>query len=927
MFAFRTFAHKLQWSIGLVLCAVLAVTSWLNYRSSRRIIEKQTDTEALKQVEAAAEDLDGFIRRVGMLPTAIAARQKIIGPRPDAGTVPFLAALLAAVPPEEVFGVYLAFEDMRWDEPFAMPWVDRKTFPHHNQVQYDYHDPKWAWYHAPKNTLQFNVTEPYYDAGGSEITMLSLNVPIISEDGQFVGTAGADVALDRMKNILSDIHLRLGKGATTTTWSEYTFLVSREGKIISHPNQDLILSKDFAGEDVINLPDGKLVADQPNGSASVKINGEMRRIYWWQAPLSGWKVILNVPAREILQPVNALAIRSSLIAVSGLGVMLVLVTLVARRMTAPITRLEEAASALEGGNLDPASLSPLASRTDELGGLARTFRSMSEQIQSREKRLAEWNQNLEKTVHDRTAELETAVSEAREAREAAEGANRIKSDFLANMSHELRTPMNAIIGYSEMLTEEAEDLGQEGFIPDLKKIHAAGKHLLSLINDVLDLSKIEAGKMTVFVESFEVQTMLNDVVATILPLVEKNHNTLEVRCSDTIGNLSADLTKVRQTLFNLLSNAAKFTEKGTLTLEAERQTLDGEDRLVFTVRDTGLGMTPEQLTKLFQAFSQADSSTTRKFGGTGLGLAISKKFCLMMGGDISVESAYGKGTSFTFWLPAFVVPVENPSDVSSPTLSPDAPATEDDIDRPVVLVIDDDVAVRDVIQRTLSKEGYEVKVAADGVTGLELARKTHPQVIVLDVMMPGMDGWTVLSKLKSDPDLAAIPVILATMLEDKAMGFSLGAQEFLTKPIDRERLVSLLDRYRNAEGTLSVLIVEDDPATQELMQRTLKKERFLVRTAENGRIALDEIAKEIPAFVLLDLMMPVMDGFEFLQILRRNPDWQDIPVVVLTAKDLTDADRKLLFDTVEKILQKGETSRTELLREIRGIVPPAKRLT
>ncbi len=914
MIAFRTFAQKLQWSIGLVLCAVLAVTSWLNYRSSRRIIEQQTNTEALKQVEAAAEDLDGFIRRVGMLPIAIASRQKIIGARPDAGTVPFLAALLEGVPPEEIFGVYLAFEGMRWDEPFAMPWVDRTSFPNHNQVQYDYHDPKWDWYHVPKRTRKLNVTEPYYDAGGSEITMLSINVPILAEDGEFLGTAGADVALDRMTDILKDLRLRLGKGATTTTQSEFTYLVSREGKIISHPNQSLMLSKDFAGANATDLPDGKLIADHPNGSASVKVDGELRMIYWWQAPLSGWKVILNVPAQVILAPVNALAFRTSLIAISGLVIMLILLTYVARRMTTPITQLEEAASALEGGNLDPASLSPLAARSDELGGLARTFRSMSEQIQSREQRLAEWNQNLEKTVHERTEELETAVSEARDAREAAEAANRIKSAFLANMSHELRTPMNAIIGYSEMLTEEAEDLGQQEFVPDLKKIHAAGKHLLSLINDVLDLSKIEAGKMTIYVETFPVRSMLDDVISTIRPLVEKNHNTLEMHCPDTIGDLTADLTKVRQTLFNLLSNAAKFTENGALTVSAGRQTVDGAERLVFTVRDTGLGMTPEQLTKLFQAFSQADSSTTRKFGGTGLGLAISKKFCLMMGGDISVESEFGKGTAFTFWLPAVVTPEEPPTE-PAPTSPSDATG------RPIVLLIDDDPAVREVIHRTLTKEGYDVKMAADGLTGLDLARQTHPEVIVLDVMMPGMDGWTVLSKLKSDPDLQAIPVILATMLEDKALGFSLGAQEFLTKPVDRERLVSLLGQYRHGETCGPVLLVEDDPATREMMQRTLEKERFLVRTAENGRLALDAIAREIPAFILLDLMMPVMDGFEFLRILRSNPEWQQIPVIVLTAKDLTDEDRMALFNKVETILQKGDTSRPDLLREIRAVLP------
>jgi CheY-like chemotaxis protein/anti-sigma regulatory factor (Ser/Thr protein kinase) len=477
------------------------------------------------------------------------------------------------------------------------------------------------------------------------------------------------------------------------------------------------------------------------------------------------------------------------------------------------------------------------------------------------------------------------------------------------MSHELRTPMNAIIGYSEMLAEEAEELGQDDFVPDLKKIHGAGRHLLSLINDVLDLSKIEAGKMTVYVEAFEIRAMIDDVTATIQPLIEKNGNVLEVECPEGIGAMRADLTKVRQTLFNLLSNAAKFTEKGVITLEARREA----ERVVFVVRDSGIGMTPEQLGRLFQAFSQADASTTRKYGGTGLGLAITKKFCTMMGGDVTVESEPGKGTAFTVWLRAEVV-------VEAVTPQPPAAAPmEASPGKQVILIIDDDPAVRDVFGRYLAKEGFDVLQAADGRSGLELARASRPDAIILDVMMPGMDGWAVLAELKNDPELHAVPIIMATLLDDKELGYALGAQEYLTKPVERDRLVAVLHRHLERSAG-PILVVEDDAGTREMLQRTLEKETLAVRTAENGRVALQRIAEERPGIVLLDLMMPEMDGFEFLRELRANASWREIPVVVLTAKELTDADRRALQGNVAKILQKGSSSKEELLRGIRGLL-------
>ncbi len=520
--------------------------------------------------------------------------------------------------------------------------------------------------------------------------------------------------------------------------------------------------------------------------------------------------------------------------------------------------------------------------------------------------------------------------ESSQAREAAEAANRTKSTFLANMSHELRTPLNAIIGYSEMLMEEAQDGGHDHMMPDLQKINVAGKHLLDLINAILDLSKIEAGKMDLYLETFDVAKMVNDVVAVIQPLVAQNDNTLEVDIAENIGTMRADLTKVRQSLFNLLSNATKFTQKGTITLtvmtrggmtDGARPTgnstsvVGGPPSISFSVHDTGIGMTDEQRAKLFQEFTQADATTARKYGGTGLGLALSRRFCRMMGGDIVAESESGKGSTFTIILPVEVVDTTAQTPTGEPavteTLAPDAKK---------VLVIDDEPTARDLLQRVLRAEGFNVITAAGGEEGLRLIQAIRPDLITLDVIMPGMDGWAVLTRLKGDPNTAHIPVIMLTIVDDKNLGYALGATDYLTKPVDRERLAAVLERFRPQQDSHPVLVVEDDADTREMLRRFLEKEGWKVSEAENGKIALDGMAENLPQLILLDLIMPEMDGFEFLTELRKRPDWRAVPIVVVTAKDLTPAERMELNGYVEKILQKGVYSREELLAEVRELV-------
>ena len=575
------------------------------------------------------------------------------------------------------------------------------------------------------------------------------------------------------------------------------------------------------------------------------------------------------------------------------------------------------------------------------------------------KLISDQNKNLEAIVQKRTQDLENQTHELKQeiayrrlaeeslvvAKEEAEAAARVKSDFIANISHEFRTPLNAILGYCEILQYELKKLGREDFCDDLKSIESSGNHLLVLLNDILDLSKIQAGMIEVNLETFPVKALVEDVMATIRPLARKNHNTLNVTYQSTVDSMFSDQARLRQVLLNLLSNACKFTENGVITLKVSGKGEQGTEGVVFAVSDTGIGIRPEMISSLFHEFTQGEPATTRKYGGTGLGLAISRRLCQILGGDIEVSSELGKGSVFTVEVPADATQASAPSaqdpetaslketvEESSPapeSLDPISVRDKEKTDASFgslgngirVLAVDDDPTIRDLIQRFLEKAGFVVDTAESGMQGLRKAKETRPDVITLDVMMPEMDGWSVLAQLKSDPSLASIPVMMLTMLDEREKAIQSGAAEFMTKPVDWDYFIDAILRMKSAPtASHTILVVEDDLTNRGALSRLLNNEGWKVMEALNGGAALEILETENPELILLDLVMPEFNGFEFLSHFHGNGLQKDIPVIVLTAKELSKPELERLNLEVDHVFQKGDYTRVELLGKIRQLI-------
>ena len=701
------------------------------------------------------------------------------------------------------------------------------------------------------------------------------------------GVSVAEVNLKLIWDVVSQI--KVGERG-------HAYVVDAQGRLIAHPDISLVLrNTDMSRLAQVNAARGTTGGE---GGAPERVQESEdiggRKVLTAYAPVAplGWLVFVELPATEAYAPLYAALQRLAFVLLAALGFAVLAGMFLAGRMVGPIQALRAGAERIGGGDL---SQQIRIKTGDELEALADQFNVMAG-------RLKESYAGLEQKVEERTREVE-------EKSRQLELASQHKSQFLSSMSHELRTPLNAIIGLTEMMVTNAARFGTEKAAEPLRRVHRAGSHLLGLINQVLDLSKIEAGKLELSPDWVNLTPLINEVVDTARPLAEQNNNRLMVKCQENLGSLTVDPMRLRQILLNLLSNACKFTKQGEVTLLARKLVNEGH-WIEFAVSDTGIGMTPEQQAKLFEEFTQADSSTARQYGGTGLGLAITRKLARMMGGDVTLTSEAGKGSTFTVRLPATTdVPAE------APVSSDRGRSTRADC----VLVIDDDATARELIADHLKAGGFSVVTAAGGVEGIKLAKELQPTAITLDVMMPDLDGWSVLAALRQNPELADIPVIMVSIVDDKRRGIALGAAGYLTKPIDRERLHKLVRRFQSPRRATRVLMVEDDTVQRQRMLGWLERPQWIVREAANGREALVLLREEKPDVILLDLMMPEMDGFEVVAALQGDKDWRDIPVIVITSLDLNAKDRERLNSGVQSVLVKEKFRPEDLVERIRQL--------
>ncbi|MCF8085156.1 MAG: response regulator, partial [Deltaproteobacteria bacterium] len=554
---------------------------------------------------------------------------------------------------------------------------------------------------------------------------------------------------------------------------------------------------------------------------------------------------------------------------------------------------------------------------EETARLAKELKSANQKLQAQAEELQAQNEELEsqsEELRHNAEELQEQNLELEAQKEQVESANRLKSEFLSNMSHELRTPLNSVMALSRVLTLQAKDKLSEEERSYLEIIERNGRNLLSLINDILDLSKIEAGRMDIHPKPLSVISTIETILEQLEPIAREKNIQLRHELTEDLPRIESDEARVQQILQNLIANAVKFTQEGSVAITGST---DG-DHISIKISDTGIGIPKKDLPHIFEEFRQVDGSTARPYEGTGLGLTIVHKTAQLLGGEVTVESLLGKGSTFTLTLPVKgrrVKPVSEPL-----TLKPAAGVKRS---RPVVLVIDDEPQAATVISNYLSREGYAVMTATSGKDGVRLARKHRPFAITLDIIMPDMDGWEVLQELKQHPETKDIPVIVVSISHDRETGMALGAVGFITKPVNQARLMA---EIRSIDGPAphTVLIVDDDALDRQEMARMVTEEGMDTVVAENGAQCMERLKEALPDVMVLDLMMPEVDGFEVLRRVRSDPDVQAVPVIVVTAKDLTDEDRAQLSGNVFSVLTKSDTTSKTLLEQLKRLLSELK---
>ena len=606
----------------------------------------------------------------------------------------------------------------------------------------------------------------------------------------------------------------------------------------------------------------------------------------------------------------------------GITIVAIIVTAIAvsillRRVTRPLNQLVDATKAISSGDL---STEIKVQSKDEVGLLASSFNQMARDLKASidekdryARQLSKLNIELEDKVKSRTRELEVANRELQIANVKIREADRLKSEFLANMSHELRTPMNAIIGFTRLVRRKGADLLPARQLENLEKVEISANQLLALINDILDLSKIEAGKMSVNIMPFEFMTLVDTCFSTVEPMIKEGKVQLIKEVPEDLPEMLSDQDKLKQIIINLLSNALKFTEKGEVKLSAAVE----DASFKIAVSDTGVGIPADALEYIFDEFRQVDGSSTREHGGTGLGLSITKKLTHILGGTIEASSVEGKSSTLTVILPLVRKDEESLPEVTELEEEQHLPARAEA--KKTLLSIDDDLNSLLLLRQNLEDEGYYVIGALSADEGIQKAMDIQPFAITLDILMPKKDGWEVLNRLKADPATRNIPVIVLSIIDNKELGFSLGAFDYLVKPLGKEAILSVLQRIPDIPAK-RVLVVDDEPDAVDLLTQILQDEDYQVKAAYSGEEALRVLEATPQDIIILDLLMPEMDGFEVIQTVKANASWKNIPIIVVTAKDLSDIDWEFLQQRVDRIIQKSGLSEENLMNEVQDLL-------